>query len=81
MATHQLNAARFVLTSGSVSNAYYPPSECGFGLSMSRSAISARYGTLGGVANEFYPDIRQRRSTGTTKVWRNRDVKSDAQSR
>ena len=45
------------LTSGSVSNAYYPPAERGFGLTMSRSAISAGYGTLGGVVNEFYPDI------------------------
>lgn len=45
------------LTSGSVSNAYYPPSERGFGLTMSRSAISAGYGALGGIIDEFYPDI------------------------
>ena len=45
------------LTSGAVSNAYYPQSERGFGLTMSRSAISAAYGSLGGVVDEFYPDI------------------------
>lgn len=45
------------LTSGAVSNAYYPQSDRGFGLTMSRSAISAAYGSLGGVVDEFYPDI------------------------
>ncbi len=45
------------VTSGAVSNAYYPESDRGFGLTMSRSAISAAYGTLGGVVDEFYPDI------------------------
>jgi hypothetical protein len=44
-------------TSGAVSNAYYPESDRGFGLTMSRSAISAAYGSLGGVVDEFYPDI------------------------
>jgi hypothetical protein len=48
------------LTAGAVSNAYYPPSERGLGLTMSRSAISAGYGSLGGVVNEFYPDISRR---------------------
>jgi hypothetical protein len=45
------------LTSGAVSNAYYPESDRGLGLTMSRSAISAAYGSLGGVVDEFYPDI------------------------
>lgn len=45
------------LTSGAVSNAYYPQSDRGFGLTMSRSAISAAYGSLGGIVDEFYPDI------------------------
>jgi hypothetical protein len=45
------------ITSGAVSNAYYPQSDRGFGLTMSRSAISAGYGSLGGVVDEFYPDI------------------------
>jgi hypothetical protein len=45
------------VTSGAVSNAYYPQSDRGFGLTMSRSAISAAYGSLGGIVDEFYPDI------------------------
>ena len=45
------------LTSGGLSNAYYPPSDRGFGLTMSRAGISAAYGTLAGVVDEFYPDI------------------------
>ncbi|HZQ21069.1 MAG TPA: hypothetical protein VFA90_20515 [Terriglobales bacterium] len=48
------------LTSGSVSNAYYPAPERGFGLTMSRSAISIGYGSLGGLVDEFYPDISHR---------------------
>jgi len=47
------------ITSGAVSNAYYPQSDRGFGLTMSRSAISAGYGSLGGVVDEFYPDINR----------------------
>ena len=45
------------LTSGGLSNIYYPPSDRGFGLTMSRTGISAAYGTLAGVVDEFYPDI------------------------
>lgn len=45
------------ITSGALSNAYYPPSDRGFGLTMSRTGISAMYGTLAGVVDEFYPDI------------------------
>lgn len=44
-------------TAGGLSNAYYPPAERGFGLTMSRSAISIGYGSLGGLVDEFYPDI------------------------
>jgi hypothetical protein len=44
-------------TAGGLSNAYYPPAERGFGLTMSRSAISLGYGSLGGLVDEFYPDI------------------------
>jgi hypothetical protein len=44
-------------TSGGLSNAYYPQAERGFGLTMSRSAISLGYGSLGGLVDEFYPDI------------------------
>ena len=45
------------LTAGSLSNAYYPPAERGLGLTMSRSAIAVGYGSLGGLVDEFYPDI------------------------
>jgi hypothetical protein len=44
-------------TAGGLSNAYYPPAERGFGLTMSRSAIAIGYGSLGGLVDEFYPDI------------------------
>ena len=44
-------------TAGGLSNVYYPPAERGVTLTMSRSAISIGYGSLGGVIDEFYPDI------------------------
>ena len=44
-------------TTGGVSNLYYPPAERGLGLTLSRSAISIGYGSLGGLVDEFYPDI------------------------
>lgn len=44
-------------SSGGLSNLYYPEAERGFGLTMSRSAISIGYGSLGGLVDEFYPDI------------------------
>lgn len=58
-------------TSGGISNAYYPSAERGFGLTMSRSAIAVGYGSLGGLMDEFYPDIshwlfhRHERAIGT----------------
>lgn len=48
------------VTSGSLSNTYYPSSDRGFGLTMNRAAISLMYGSLGGVSSEFWPDIDQR---------------------
>ena len=48
------------VTTGGLSNAYYPPQERGLGLTMSRSAISIGYGSLGGLVDEFYPDIARR---------------------
>jgi hypothetical protein len=48
------------LTAGGLANAYYPPAERGFGLTMSRSAISIGYGGLGALLDEFYPDISRR---------------------
>lgn len=44
-------------TAGAISNAYYPSQERGFGLTMSRGAIAMGYGSLGGLVDEFYPDI------------------------
>jgi hypothetical protein len=48
------------LSAGAVSNAYYPASDRGFGLTMSRSAIAIMYGSLGGLVDEFYPDISRK---------------------
>lgn len=47
-------------TTGGLSNLYYPPAERGLGLTMSRSAISIGYGSLGGLVDEFYPDVARR---------------------
>jgi hypothetical protein len=44
-------------TTGGVSNLYYPPAERGAGLTLSRSAIALGYGSLGGLVDEFYPDV------------------------
>jgi hypothetical protein len=44
-------------TAGGISNVYYPPANRGFGLTMSRSGISLLYGSLGGLLDEFWPDI------------------------
>ncbi len=45
------------LTSGGISNAYYPPGDRGFGLTMSRAGIAMLYGSVGGLVLEFWPDI------------------------
>jgi hypothetical protein len=47
-------------TAGGISNVYYPPANRGFGLTMSRSGISLLYGSLGGLLDEFWPDIDQK---------------------
>ena len=57
-------------SSGGLANVYYPPAERGVGLTLSRSAISIGYGSLGGLVDEFYPDIshafhRHKRTTAT----------------
>lgn len=44
-------------TAGAISNAYYPSQERGLELTVSRSAIAMGYGSLGGLVDEFYPDI------------------------
>jgi len=45
------------LTAGGISNAYYPPEERGFGLTMSRTAVSFGWGMAGNLLLEFWPDI------------------------
>jgi len=44
-------------SSGGLSNVYYPETDRGFSLTMSRSAISLLYGSAGGLIDEFWPDI------------------------
>jgi hypothetical protein len=44
-------------TSGGLSNIYYPSTDRGFSLTMSRSVISLLYGSTGGLVDEFWPDI------------------------
>jgi hypothetical protein len=44
-------------TSGGLSNVYYPESDRGATLTLSRSAIALAYGSLGGLVDEFWPDI------------------------
>jgi len=45
------------LTAGGISNAYYPQEERGFGLTMSRTAISFGWGMAGNLFLEFWPDV------------------------
>jgi hypothetical protein len=47
-------------TAGGISNTYYPSTDRGFGLTMSRSAIALAYGSMGGLVDEFWPDISHR---------------------
>lgn len=48
------------LSSGGISNAYYPSADRGFGLTMNRAGISLLYGSLGGIGSEFWPDIARK---------------------
>lgn len=47
-------------TSGAISNAYYPSTDRGAGLTLSRSAISLMYGSVGGLVDEFWTDIHHK---------------------
>lgn len=47
-------------SSGGLSNTYYPRSDRGFGLTMSRSAISLLYGSAGGLIDEFWLDVQRK---------------------
>jgi hypothetical protein len=48
------------LSSGGLSNVYYPQSDRGFELTMSRAGIAILYGSAGGLFDEFWPDIHQK---------------------
>lgn len=45
------------LAAGGISNLYYPSEDRGAGLTFSRGLYVTAYGTVGGVLNEFLPDI------------------------
>ncbi|HEU5336471.1 MAG TPA: hypothetical protein VFU27_10925 [Terriglobales bacterium] len=45
------------VSAGAVSNAYYPQRDRGFTLTMTRAGIALIYGSIGGLLNEFWPDI------------------------
>ncbi|HEV2114877.1 MAG TPA: hypothetical protein VGR48_02555 [Terriglobales bacterium] len=45
------------VSAGGISNLYYPDSDRGFGLTMSRAGIALFYGSAGGLLDEFWPDI------------------------
>jgi hypothetical protein len=47
-------------SSGGLANVYYSRTDRGFSLTMSRSAISLAYGAVGGLADEFWPDIQRK---------------------
>jgi hypothetical protein len=47
-------------SSGGLSNAYYPSTDRGLGLTMSRSAIALGYGSAGGLVDEFWTDINHK---------------------
>jgi hypothetical protein len=47
-------------TSGAISNAYYPSTDRGAGLTASRSAIALLYGSAGGLVDEFWTDIHNK---------------------
>lgn len=47
-------------TSGAISNAYYPSTDRGAGLTLSRSAVALAYGSAGGLVDEFWTDIQHK---------------------
>ena len=48
------------LTAGGLSNVYYPQDDRGFGLTMSRTGVAVLYGSMGGLFDEFWPDINRK---------------------
>jgi hypothetical protein len=47
-------------TAGGISNIYYPSTDRGASLTLSRSAIALAYGSVGGLVDEFWPDINRK---------------------
>ena len=47
-------------TAGTISNTYYPPSDRGVGLTVSRASLALGYGCIGDFFLEFWPDIEQK---------------------
>jgi hypothetical protein len=86
--TRQVNLSNIfgAFTAGGVSNLYYPPSDRGFSLTMSRSAISLLYGSTGGLISEFWPDIdrtfiHKKHSEQPSKTLRNLQTPDPTSSR
>lgn len=48
------------LTASGISNVYYPPADRGFGATMNRTGIALINGSVGGLLDEFWPDIRRK---------------------
>lgn len=48
------------VTTGGIANVYYPASDRGFGLTMSRAGIALIYSSAGGLLDEFWPDIQRK---------------------
>jgi hypothetical protein len=48
------------LAAGGISNLYYPASDRGAGLTFERGITVTAYGAIGGVFNEFWPDIARK---------------------
>jgi len=59
--TKRFNSSEFLgnFVSGSISQAYYPQSERGFGGIMTRMGVQIGFDSLFNVLKEFYPDIRR----------------------
>jgi len=47
-------------TAGTISNVYYPPSDRGVGLTISRASLALGYGCIGDLFLEFWPDVEQK---------------------
>ncbi len=48
------------LSSGGLSNAYYPEADRGFKLTMKGSALAVAYGGAGNLLSEFWPDVQRK---------------------